>query len=385
MPDSGQVLGQCTNLLALRSREQQSCLPGQRCILALQLFDPCQFLVPVGPRVSWDQTMVWIHKDMPTSSGIGFVLRPFNLTPPLLIDVPGTRLKLPKGSQRDFQVCRLDGFQEALLHCLVNAISPHGLTGLGRQLSMSLATFIDQQGAIALIADAHASPTGATQHAPLQQRWASTYGSAMFTCIRGAVVSELLLVSSKLLPGDVAGMDIQQHNGPILLLHSACATLDARLFSWERLAAGLGTSVDVGTCVHRAVQDIQNPPIAQSSPHQFFRVRPSPHACGKAQVVLGNMTDHRECRAMLLKEGEDESNGLLHCLIRIKHDVVSSLVHQSYGQAKAKLAVFSLGQLSALQALPQPMQFRFAHGAFDYVSSGSSSRKTSSESSAEDT
>src|SRR5260370_5200754 len=260
MPDSGQVLGQCTNLLALRSREQQSCLPGQRCILALQLFDPCQFLVPVALQASCDQTIVWIHHDIPTSSEIGFVLRTFNLTPPLLIDVPGTRLKLPKGSQRDFQVCRLDGFQEALLHCLVNAISPHGLTGLGRQLSMSLATFIDQQGAIALISDAHASPTGAPQHDPLQQRWASTYGSAMFTCIRGAVVSELLLVSSKLLPGDVAGMDVQQHNGPILLLHPACATLDARLFSWERLPAGFATSVDVGAFPSPAWVDIPHPP-----------------------------------------------------------------------------------------------------------------------------
>src|SRR6266480_7466479 len=364
-PDGGQVLGQCTNLLSLRSREQQSCLPGQRCILALQLFDPCQFLVPVALQASCDQAIVWIHHDIPTSGEIGFILRTFNLTAPLLIDLPGTRLKLPKGSQRDFQVCRLDGFQEALLHCLVNAISPHGLTGLGRQLGMSLATFVDQQRAIALIPDAHASPTGATQDDPLQQRWAFTHGSAMFTRIRGPVVSELLLVSSKLLPGDVAGMDVQQHNGPILLLHPACVTLDARLFSWERLAAGLGTPVDVGACVHRAVQDIQHPPIAQSPPHQFFRVRPSPQACGKAQVVLGKMTDYRECRAMLLKEREDESNGLLHCLVRIKHDVVSRIVHQSYGQAKAQLAFFSLGQLSALQALPQPMQFRFAHGAFE--------------------
>jgi hypothetical protein len=59
----------------------------------------------------------------------------------------------------------------------------------------------------------------------------------------------------------------------------------------------------------------------------------------------------------------------VHCsldlFVGIEHDLAGGIRHQSNREAKAQLSLFSFGQFATQQALPQPVQFRFAHGALE--------------------
>src|SRR5439155_9461303 len=94
----------------------------------------------------------------------------------------GTGFHLIERRKSYFQMGRLNGLQKTGNHSLIDAISPHGLAGSRGELRMELVTFVHQQRAIALIANAHAPATGATQDNPLQKRWSLSNRSSVLFC-----------------------------------------------------------------------------------------------------------------------------------------------------------------------------------------------------------
>ena len=280
---------------------------------------------------------------------------------------------------------RLDRLQKAVNYSLINPISSQRLAGFAGQLPVGLVTFVHQQRAIAKVSDTHPSATGATHNNPLQERWPLSNGPTMVFRTPGPVIIELSLVAQELVPGNVARMLIQQHNRPLLLWETTCSPLDTGFFSRQDAASELRASVDVGACIQRTMQDIQDPPVREPSPDQFICLLASPPTCRETQVLFGKVHHDRKRRTELLKEGKDQAHRFLHGLIRVKHDPTSGIVDQANGQTKVQSPLFRFGHLSPEQPTFQPMQLGLRHAAFDYVSSGSSSRKTSSESSTEDT
>src|SRR6266571_6196365 len=190
VPDGRQIMGQPTDLLALRCREQQGGWFGQELVLSFQLFHLRQLLVPLPFQAPGHETVVGVDGFVATAGQVRFILRPLNLTLPLVIDLPGSAFHLVQSREGHFQMGRLDGFQKAGDHRLINAVSPHGLAGACGQLRMELMTFIHQHRAIALIANAHASATGAAQDDPLQERRSLAYRSSVLFCSPGPVVIE---------------------------------------------------------------------------------------------------------------------------------------------------------------------------------------------------
>ena len=211
---------------------------------------------------------------------------------PLLIGLPGTCFHLSKRRECHLQVGRLDGLQKRLHDSLINAISPHGLAGFPGELRMDLVTLIHQQRPVALIANGHASATGATQHNALQERWTFPNCSSMLLSTPGAVIVELPLVTQKLVPGDVARMGIQQHNGPVFLFDPARSPFDARLFTRKGPPPELGPPVDVGSCIQGAMQDVQDPLMSQTAPNQFISLFASPPARRRAHKFPATDTNH---------------------------------------------------------------------------------------------
>ena len=182
---------------------------------------------------------------------------------------------------------------------------------------------------------------------------------------RMLIVSQLLLIPTKLLPGDVARMPVQQDNGPVFLLHSARVPFDARFFAWQGVPTRLRPPVDVGSGVQRTVQHIQHPTVAQANPLQLTRASSAPLPRGKAQLMRGEVTDHRQRRAGLLEEREHQADGFGNGFIRIQHHPAHRIIDQAAGQAKTQLSLFRFGQLAALQSLMQPVQFGLAHRSFE--------------------
>jgi hypothetical protein len=159
------------------------------------------------------------------------------LTLPLVINLFGAGFHLVQSREGHFQMGGLDGFQKALGHRLVDAISSHGLAGSCSELRMELVTFVHQQGAIALIANAHASSTRATQDNALQERRPFSNRSSVLFCPPSAVIVELTLIAQKLFPGDVRWMRIPQHNRPVFLFDPVGSPFDAWLFSRKRVSS----------------------------------------------------------------------------------------------------------------------------------------------------
>src|SRR6266566_7506754 len=323
IPDSRQIMGQAADLLALRGGEQQGRLFGQHAVLPLQSFHLRQFLVPVSFQAASHQAVVRIDRFVATTSQVRFVLRPFNLTLPLLIDLFSTDFHLVQSREGHFQVGGLEGLQKAGDHGLINAIATHGLAGSRGQLRVELVTFVHQQGPITLIPNTHAPATGATQDNPLQERRSLSNRSSVLFCPPGPVVIELPLVPQKLVPGDVACMGIQQDDGPVFLFDPTRSSFDSWLFSGQRSASELGTPIDVGPRVQGAVQDVQHTLMGETTPDQFICSLASPPARWEAQVLLSKGTDDGESRGRLLKQREDQTNGFGNGLIRVKHHPTS--------------------------------------------------------------
>src|SRR6266567_1777496 len=369
LPECRQILCKLADLFPLFSRQHQGGRFRQNLIFPFQPIHLQQFLIPLAFQAPCDQPIVRIYRTVATASQIRLILSPLDLSPHLLIDLFGTRFQLGQGRERNFQPSRLDGFQKTLCDCLIDALPAHGLTGFHRQLGMSLAALVNQQRAVSLIAYRHPAPAGATEHDALQERGTFTHRSPMSGCRGILIVDQLLLMATKLFPGDVAWVPVQQDNGPVFLLHAACSSLDARLFTRQCVPTRLGSSVDVGSGVRRTVQDIQNSTVAEANPLQLPRAGSAPMPGGKAQLMLGKVAHDGQRRVRLLEERENQADRFLNGLIRIKQHPAHRIIDQTARQAKTQLALFSFGQLAALQPLVQPMQFRLTHGPFDYVSS----------------
>ncbi len=134
----------------------------------------------------------------------------------------------------------LDGLQKAGDHSLINTISPHGLTGSRGQLRMELVTFVHQQGAIALIPNAHAPATGATQDDPLQERRSLSNRSSVLFGPPGPIVIELTLIAQEMFPRKVAWMGIQEHDGPLFLWETVGSPFDPGFFERRERVVGTG-------------------------------------------------------------------------------------------------------------------------------------------------
>src|SRR2546426_1055556 len=221
MPDGWQVVRKMADLLALRGREREGRLFGSQSIFPFQFFACGQFLIPFAFQTAGHQTIVWVDSLVPSPCQVRLILGPLDLTVPLLIDLLGAGFQRIERGESHLQVGRLDRLQKALNYSLINPISSQCLAGFGGKLPVGLVTFVHQQRAIPLIADAHPSATGATQNNPLQERWPLSNGPTMVFRAPGAVIIELSLVAQELVPGNVARMLIQQHNRPLLLFHPA--------------------------------------------------------------------------------------------------------------------------------------------------------------------
>jgi len=204
-------------------------------------------------------------------------------------------------------------------------------------------TFVHQHRAIALIANAHAPATGATQDHSLQKRWSLSNRSSVLFCPPGAIVIQLPLVAQKLFPSDVAGMGIQQNNGPVFLFDSTCSPFDPWLFSGQRSASERGPPIDVGPSIQRTMQDVQDPFMTKATPDQFIGSFAAPPARWEAQVLLGKGTHDGEGRGRLLKEREDQANRFLHSLIWVQHNPPNGIGSPApMGKRKRKLPCSAL-------------------------------------------
>jgi hypothetical protein len=113
------------------------------------------------------------------------------------------------------------------------------------------------------------------------------------------------------------------------------------------------------------VEQGEDTPTPQGFPDQFPFLRSLPEPIWETEVVDGKVFDHGQGRPLLLKEHKDQAYRSLDLFVGIEYHLAGGIIHQSNGEAKAQFSLFRFGQFATQQALPQPVQFRFAHGALE--------------------
>src|SRR5207245_2326170 len=121
----------------------------------------------------------------------------------------------------------------------------------------------------------------------------------------------------KLVPGDVTRMLIEQDDWPVFLLDPARTPLDARFFTRQCMPARLGSPIDVRSCIQWAVQDIQDPAVAEAHPFQLACTRSTPLSRREEQLMRGEVAHHSQRRVGLLEESEHQTDRFLDGFIRI--------------------------------------------------------------------
>ena len=112
IPERRQVLGQRADLLPLLRRQGQRSRFRHDLIGSFQAIDLQQFLIPFAFQAACDQSIVGIDGTIAPASQVRFILRTFDLSPCLLIDLFGTCFQLGQRCERNFQSSRFDGFQK---------------------------------------------------------------------------------------------------------------------------------------------------------------------------------------------------------------------------------------------------------------------------------
>jgi hypothetical protein len=138
VPESGQVLCELADALTLLRRQHQRGWFRPSLVFSFQAIHLQQFLIPLAFQAPCNQPIVRIHGAIATARQIRLILRSFDLSPRLLINLLRACLQMSEGRERHFQVGRLDGFQKTLDHRLVDAVAPHGLARFGGQLCVCL-------------------------------------------------------------------------------------------------------------------------------------------------------------------------------------------------------------------------------------------------------
>src|SRR5262245_27763313 len=120
---------------------------------------------------------------------------------------------------------------------------------------MHLGAYIDGTEAIGHIAHRHATPTYPTAHDALQEGAAFAHRTPVLVGIERPIIGELVLITTKLAPADIAGMMLPQECGPVLPLDLSGVPLDAGRCARQGTLACLRAPIDIRSGVERIVQD----------------------------------------------------------------------------------------------------------------------------------
>src|SRR6266568_5356108 len=151
------------------------------------------------------------------------------------------------------------------------------------------------------------------------------------------------------------------------------------------MLAGMGPSEAEGSCIARIAQHFEHGIVLQRHPMQLACMRTDANTAWEEQPLVAEVFDRGPGGPSAFEGGNQQTNGLLDLGIGIEDDGLILCVEQTDRQRHFQRCATGFVENPALQACLQDMELGLRHRSFYYVSSGSSSRKTSSEASTEDT
>ena len=210
---------------------------------------------------------------------------------------------------------------------------------------------------IAVVVGGHRPAAAAADDDPLAQRRALPHRPA---AAPGVVGGQPRLDRQVLLPGDVAGVMILDHDRPLRAGHLGGHGAHVAV-GVDRLAGHM-PAVHVRAGVGRVLQHLQHPVVGQRGPAQL----PGPHAAvgTLGELAAGERRHDAVSRPGRGEAGEDVSDGGLDLGIGVEHDRAVVVVDQPDRQRGTQLAALGGGPLGRLQPPGHDVQLRLAHRGF---------------------
>jgi hypothetical protein len=211
-----------------------------------------------------------------------------------------------------------------------------------------------------VVAHGHATAAPAADDQTLEQGGAFTGRAGLaVVAVRGGVGGQGLLVGLVLRPGQVAGMVVVDHNGPL------AGGFDQGAGAPVQVGAVAGPPVDVGAGVGGIVQDVQDLVVAQAVPVQLAGVGAAAVAAGEQRLLVTEGFDHSERRAGGSEGFEQQRQGAADARVGVQGHLVAQVVDQPDRQLQLQFPAAGLGQYPAAQPSSQEMEFEFRHLAFE--------------------
>src|ERR671937_637168 len=121
-------------------------------------------------------------------------------------------------------------------------------------------------------------------------------------------------------------MGLKQNNGPVLAADLARAALPPGRLTREQLGTSAGATIDVGPRVAGIVEHGQHASARESSPEQFAITSSTPEASRKTELVMREVADYGQSRALPGEQVKDQAHRGLHFLVRVQHDLAGRVI-----------------------------------------------------------
>src|SRR6266699_1968390 len=174
-----------------------------------------------------------------------------------------------------------------------------------------------------MIAHRHAIAAFSADEQPLQEGWPFSRW-AMFSIAPKdlTVLLQLLPIRFKLLPGNVAHMDILEEKRPVFLRDGL--NMQGAIQPFARM----GSSIAERPSVSRIPQNFQHAIVCQGRPMNRSGVRASPNTVWKEQVLVPKVLHRGPGRRCPLEGRKEHPKGVFNLGIGIKMNGIFFYIHQ---------------------------------------------------------
>jgi len=206
----------------------------------------------------------------------------------------------------------------------------------------------------AVVAHGHAAAAPAADDQALEQGGAFPGRAGLaVVAVRGGVGGQCLLVDLVLRPGQVAGMVVVDHDGPLV------GRFGQGVGAPVQVGGVAGPPVDVGAGVGGVVQDVQDLVVAQAVPVQLAGVGAAAVAAGEEQLLVTEGLDHGERRTGGSEGSGQQRQGAADARVGVQGYLVAQVVDQPDRQLQFQFPAAGLGQYPAAEPGSQEMEFEF--------------------------
>ena len=315
--------------------------------------------VPVGFELRGDEAVVRVDAEEASAGEFGLLGGALGVALSERVGFVGAGGEFVLDAEGGFEAEGGDEFDEESADGLIDAGSGDGLTGRGGGFGAAAEVAGEALVAAGVVSDGHAAAAPATQDEPLEECGPLARGAWAAGAEGGVGLRKSSLVGFELLPGEEAGVGVEEQDLPV----GAGQLAGGDPSVGEAAAAGAAEAESAG--VAGVFEGAEDAGALEGLPEQLAAARPVLGAAGEEQVLVAEEAEHGAGGARTLVGIEQRLDRLPNLGVGVEHDAVLGVVDESDGERDPQLAAARPAPDAAAQPGAQQMEFGLTHGALE--------------------